>query len=239
MAVAAGSPLVAADHLNLEDGLPLQVEDAYPIAYRGREVQGIFRYERSRDDEDQFMLVPQVEIGIWPNTELSIRAPFHLGDGNRTGSGDVHIGGLYNFNTESILLPALAVEVEGVIPTGKDNSGFDTTFKFLATKSVSRMGLDRIHLNLAWIRNAAPLPTEREHRYAAIIGYSRRIAADWVVLADFVRQTERERGEDSNIFELGFRWQITPLTVISFGAGAGVGGDSPRARAVVGFQKSI
>ncbi|HYG34302.1 MAG TPA: hypothetical protein VEC99_05935, partial [Clostridia bacterium] len=176
----------AADHMNLEEGLPLQLEDAYPIAYRRREVQAVFRYDRTRDDENRFLLAPQVELGAFPNTELRLRAPFYLGNASQTGRGDIDLSALYNFNTESIYLPALALEAEGVIPTGKNSDGFDTTLKFIATKSISQMGTDRIHLNLAWAHNAAPLHEEREHRYIAIVGYSRRIAADWVLVADFI-----------------------------------------------------
>lgn len=231
--------LWAADHINLEEGLPLQVEDAYPIAYRGREIQSSFRYDRTRKDENRLAFSPQLELGILPNTELSIEAPVYFGNADRTGSGDIHVTGLYNFNIESIYLPALALEAEGVIPTGKDNHGFDTGLKFIATKSISQMGTDRIHLNVAWERNAGRLHDEREHRYVAILGYSRRIAADWMILADFVRELERKEKEDSNILELGFRWQVTPLSVVSFGGGAGIGRESPKALAIVGFQKSF
>lgn len=80
---------------------------------------------------------------------------------------------------------------------------------------------------------------EREDRYKAILGYSRRIAADCVILADFVREQDREENNESNLFEVGFRWQITPLTVISFGVGAGVGDESPEVRGVFGIQKSL
>lgn len=228
-----------ADHMNLEENLPLQVEDAYPIAHRGREVQAIFRYDYTRENEDKLLLEPQIELGLLPNTELSISSPFFLGEADQRGRGDIEIAGLYNFNTEGLFLPALALEAQGTIPTGVSSDGFDTALKFIATKSISRMGTDRLHLNLAWLHNAAPLADEREHRYAAVLGYSRRLAADWVLVADFVRQTDRIEHEDSNILELGFRWQVTPLTVVSFGAGAGIGRESPKARAVLGFQKSF
>jgi hypothetical protein len=173
------------------------------------------------------------------NTEVSLQVPFLLGEASRSGSGDIEVEGLYNFNTETLYLPALALEAGGIIPTGKDSDGFDTTLKFLLTKSISKTGTDRVHLNAAWLHNAAPLEDEREHRYRLIAGYSRRIAPDWVILADFVRQTEREKDEDSNIAELGFRWQLTPLTVLSFGAGAGIGRESPKVRGIIGIQKSF
>ncbi|MFN7139745.1 MAG: transporter, partial [Limisphaerales bacterium] len=148
VAALAGATSFGADHQNLEEGLPVSVEDAYPIAYRGREIQSVFRYDRTHDDKNRVTLEPRIELGIAPNTEFEIRAPFYLGNADRTGSGDIALGVLYNFNTESLMLPAFSLGAEGVVPTGKDSRGFDTAVKFIVTKSVSKSGLDRIHLNL-------------------------------------------------------------------------------------------
>jgi hypothetical protein len=229
----------AADHHNLEEGLPTRVEDAYPTAFRNREVQSVFSYDRTHEDENRVTLEPRLEFGIAPNTELRLSAPFFVGDADRTGSGNLDVSALYNFNTEGLMLPAFAVEGEGAIPTGKDSQGFDTTLKFIATKSISKTGLDRIHLNLGWTHNADREDDEREHRYLAILGYSRRLTADTVFVTDFIREQERQHGEYSNILELGIRWQLTPRAVFSFGGGAGLGEESPRARASVGFQRSF
>ena len=38
------APVVASDHMNLEENLPTELEDAYPIKFRSREIQGIVRY---------------------------------------------------------------------------------------------------------------------------------------------------------------------------------------------------
>jgi hypothetical protein len=47
------APVVrAADHNNLEPNILAQVEDAYPIPYLGREVQGYTTYDRTRDNKD-------------------------------------------------------------------------------------------------------------------------------------------------------------------------------------------
>jgi hypothetical protein len=112
----------AADHLNLEAGLPTQIEDAYPIAYRGREIQSAFRYDRTRGHENRLLLEPRLEYGLAPNTEVGVSAPFYVGNADRTGSGDVHVEALYNFNTEGLVLPAFALQVAGEIPDGQRNA---------------------------------------------------------------------------------------------------------------------
>lgn len=235
----AGWSARAADHLNLDRGLPTQVEDAYPTAFRNREVQGTFRYDRTRDDKDRFELAPRLELGIAPNTQLSIDAPFYLGNAEKTGSGNVRAEALYNFNTEGIYLPAFAAAAEAEFPSGRDSRGVDTRAEFILTKSITRTGLDRIHFNAAWLHNAGARQMERENRYELVAGYSRRLGADIVGVADFIRQQEMRRGENSNVFEAGIRWQLTPLTILSLGAGFGVGEESPKAKGILGIQRSF
>lgn len=238
LAATCGS-LLAADHLNLEEGLPTKLEDAYPIAYRGREIQTHLSYQHGDDGKDRVTLQPQFEFGFAPNAQGKIAVPFYLGDADRKNSGNIGLEAFYNFNTEGIYLPAFAVSARADLPTGREAAGIDTTLKGIATKSVTRTGLDRIHLNAAWKRNAGRGPMEREHMYHLVAGYSRRLGADTVIVADYVREQEEEKGKTFDIIELGVRRQLTPHTVLSAGAGAGVSKDSPDVRFTLGFQKSF
>lgn len=230
---------IAADHLNLEEGLPTALEDAYPIAYRGREIQTHLSYERMDDGKDRITLQPQVEFGFAPNAQGKVFAPFYLGDADKKNSGNVGLEVLYNFNTEGIYLPAFALAARADLPTGREADGIDTVLKALITKSISRMGLDRIHLNAAWRRNAGADPMEREHRYLLVAGYSRRVGPDTVLIADYVREQEAMKDKTSDVLEIGVRYQLTPLSVLSAGAGAGVSKHSPDVRFRLGFQKSF
>jgi hypothetical protein len=226
------------DHVNLEEGLPTSLEDAYPTAYRNREVQFYTRYERGRDGTDRVVYNPRFEFGPFRNTQVSVTVPFYSGSGDRTGSGDVQIEAFYNFNTESRKLPAFAVVGRVTAPSGKNSRGLDTAVKFIATKSISNR-FDRLHVNLELERNAGARFDERNTLYRAILGYSGRIGADTLFVADFVRRQERMRGENSNVIEAGIRRQLNPLTVLTFGAGVGVGEQSPRFQISIGIQRSI
>jgi hypothetical protein len=151
------APVQAADHLNLEEGLPVQeeglpvqVEDAYPIPYRGREFQGLFRYERTGDHKDRFVLDPRLELGFAPNWEAKLSVPFLLGSADKTGSGDIGLEALYNLNAESLRLPAFTLSARADFPTGRDSAGVDTTLKFITTKTLGNSSLlQRLHLNLS------------------------------------------------------------------------------------------
>ncbi|MBS0189024.1 MAG: transporter [Planctomycetes bacterium] len=237
----AGAPraLAQTDHTNLEEGFPTRLEDAYPLSFRDRELQIRFSWDRTGDHKDRFTLQPQVELGLAPNWQFTLGAPFYLGDADRRGSGDLQLGALYNFNQESLSLPAFALSGKIDIPTGKDSEGVDTTLKFIMTKTVDDDHLGRIHLNLEWGHNFGAHEDERDNTFAIIPGYSFRLNADTIVVADFIREWEMERGRESNNVEVGARYQLSPRWVLSGGVGFGIGDDSPDARLTFGAQWSF
>lgn len=238
LAIAAQpSDANAGDHSNLEDGLPIEVEDAYAIAFRGREVQGLARYERTDSGDNRFQLEPRVEVGVLPNFQAKLQVPFYLGSADQTGSGDIEVGLLYNFNTEALVLPAFGVAVDGRFPTGEDSDGVELHAKVLMTKTLpgGLSVLHRLHVNAEWTQEIDAGPAERDGRYALILGYSIRVGADTFVVADVFRREERSEDEESNMAELGVRRQITPLLVLALGAGAGF----PRRIAIVPSNRSV
>lgn len=228
----------AADHLNLEEGLPTEVEDAYPLPYKGREFQGILRYERD-GDEDRILLEPRIEYGIAPNAQIRLAVPFSFGDGAVNNIEDVGVELFYNFNAESLKLPALAVSISADFPSGSDSEGVDPGVRFLATKTIGNEKLERLHLNLGYTRNFGADADERENLFTGILGYSRRLNSDTILVSDFVFELEDEVGREAYILELGIRHQINPQTVFTVGAGAGLTPESPDVRLTVGVQRSF
>jgi hypothetical protein len=231
----------AADHLNLEEGLPVQIEDAYPIGFMGREIQGLARYEHADDGTDTVTFRPVLEWGVFRNAQVAVESDLIAGNGDRTGSGNVAVHGLYNFNTETLSWPALAIKGGLEFPTGKSAEGVDTTLKFIATRTIGRSldSLDRIHFNAAWMHNAKSHDDERDDHYMLGLGYSRRIDADAILVADYIFEQEREEDTDIHLVELGVRYQCTPLMVLAAGVGAGIAEDSPDIRVTFAFQKSF
>src|SRR5882672_8351474 len=90
LAIAAAlGPASAEDHTNLESGLPVTSEDAYPIELGGQELQSVFTYERSRDSERRnlFSLEPRLALGVFPGFQLTPRVSYSLGDAEGLNSG--------------------------------------------------------------------------------------------------------------------------------------------------------
>ena len=229
----------AADHLNLEEGIPLEVEDAYPVPYQGRELQGVFRYDR-QNGEDIFIIESRIEYGFSRNWQGKVSVPFEFGSGVEDSLGNVDLEVFYNFNTESLNTPAFAISVGADFPTGEDSAGVDPTVKFIATKTLGTgHNLDRLHLNLSYTYNDQSQDDERDHRFAAILGYSRRLNSETILVTDLVYEQEEEENEDSLLLELGIRYQLTPRNVLAVGAGVGLIEDAPDFRITAGFQQSF
>lgn len=235
-------PAIASDHMNLEENLPTELEDAYPIKFRSREIQGAIRYTEEGTGASRWLYQPVLEMGILPNTQLNIAGTLYSGNADRTGSGDISTAVLYNFNTESVWVPAAALSVKAVFPSGEHSRGVDVTTKVIFSKMpyVRTTLLHRVHANLIWTHNSGRDPrTERSDLFKGIVGFSARAGRDTAFIFDFVREQMREKHKDANILEAGFRRQLTPFTLVTLGAGAGIGDDSEKYRVTVGFQHSF
>jgi len=235
-------PAYAADHTNLEENLPTELEDAYTIGYRGREIQGIVRYIEEGGGQSRWVYQPILEVGIFRNTQLNVAGTFYSGNADRKGRGDVSSELLYNFNTESIWMPATALAVKGEFPTGKQSNGVDVTTKVILSKMpfVRTTLHHRLHANLIWKHNSGrDEATERSDMFKGIIGFSVRAGKDSNFIVDYIREQTMEKDKDANVLEAGFRRQMTPFTVLSIGAGAGIGEDSENYRITFGFQHAF
>lgn len=235
------------DFMNLENNFGVRLEDAYATGYRNREAQTYVRYERDAKGMNTMLLVPAIEIGPFRNTQFSVAVPIRTGTGDRTGSGNIELSGLYNFNTEGLYLPAVSLAAQADIPTGLESSGLDYTLRFAATKTISRMRPTRLHANVRYTRNAQPttrregseLIVERAERWVGIVGISTRLTPQTLLAVDFIREQFRLVGEMGNSVELGFRRQMNPRLVMSLGGAAGLGEQSPSVRANIGLQQAF
>jgi hypothetical protein len=210
----------------VERGSPTQVEDAYPLAYKELDVEGLFRYER-RNDEHRFILSPRLEYGVAPNWQVRLTSPIFTGTTDTTGSGDLQAEILRNFQTETRWTPAVAISVEGDFPTGHAGYGIDLSLKVLASKTLgASLAIPQLHLNLSWTRRGGRLPQERRDLYGLIIGYSRILTPNMVMVADYFRQQLPVAGRTEDVLEVGLRRALSRMMVAAVGVGYGLNRDS-------------
>ena len=233
----------AADHRNLEEGNPTQIEDAAVIAYRSIELQPVFTYEKDGERGEIFLLEPEVNWGLMKNAQLELRVPVFVGVGDRTGSGDIELEALYNFNVETQFLPATAFRVGFAFPTGKDSSGVHTIVKAILTKGLRR---GRFHLNAGFTNIGDPEARERDFRYRVALGADHpldfgvlplAIGLDNLAIFDVVVEQSALEGDNPLwLAEVGWRGQVNPWTLLTLGAGAGLSNGAPDYLVTVGFQ---
>lgn len=244
--LSISSSQAQSDQINLEDDLGARIEDAYATAFRNREIQTSVRYRRTADKENELQIAPAFEYGIFRNTQIEVSIPFYGGNAHTTGGKDIRVSGLYNFNQESVIIPAIAIVGRAVLPTGDKSEGVDLMGRFIITKTITSR-LDRIHINFDYNYNSKPAdhtedvqPLEERSKYiTATFGYSGRIGPTTVVVVDYVWDQTKYKNQIQRIAELALREQVTPRLVLSLGAGVGFGEDSPKLQGNFGFQRAF
>jgi hypothetical protein len=226
---------------NLERNLPLEVSDTSVTDTGKVSLQGAAVNETS-ETSDRFTLQPSLQWGFAENAHLLAYSQWYIADdpSQESGSGDTFVGMLYNFFAEGRFVPSLAIQGELVAPTGKGSEAVDTAVTFLATKQVtSQPSEDRLHFNFRWDRNNLPSPGERDDRFEYVIGYSRKVTDKAVLVVDFFRRDELQKGQESNMLEVGMLYQLSERTVIGVGYGTGIGDDSPDSRFSLSLQVTL
>jgi hypothetical protein len=233
--LATASSTYAIDHKNLDEGRPLRLEDAYPIAHGefAIEAGGGFTLQRRGADRGFFPVellygpLPNLQVGI--GTVLSTD-PREIDD--RPKSGDLRLNALYNFNQETLTLPAFAVKLGLDTPTGVDAHGFGVEAKGIVTKSFERLSL---HLNAGYEFFTSSHEDERDGRYKLAIGASYPIGAPRftraTLVGDVFAEQSTRHGESTTVgTEVGLRYQLTPRIVWDVGVGTEFAGPADRSK---------
>ncbi|MEK7300551.1 MAG: hypothetical protein AAB072_05575, partial [Nitrospirota bacterium] len=162
----------ALDHDNLDPNRPIGMEDAYAIPKGEIGMEGGVRFNDRREGRTRVTFQPQIIYGAFDNTQIEIQGDLMSDPHTLVGaakSGDLHLGLLYNFNTETISLPAFAARVEVDLPTGVNSKGVDTQMTGVLTRSFGRL---RAHLNVGYTILGSPQGQERPGTYRAVAAVS-------------------------------------------------------------------
>jgi len=231
-------PAGAGDVTNLEPGLPVTVEDAYPIGYLGREVTVFQQFQRTDDKRDIKRTEGRVAFGFPRNGEIRIAAPYLWGRNEENGFAYVSGEFMYNFNQETLWLPACSLDVGAWLPVGSQTRGYDPMIKALFTKTVGyhATAFQQVHANFMYRYNDRSTDEEEGQEVQIAVGFSRLLAPSLLIVTDLVEQWGPRTNYQSHQVELGLRYQLTPLATVSGGTAYGMGNDSPHWTWRLGFQ---
>jgi Putative MetA-pathway of phenol degradation len=234
MAVTS-APVDAIDHKNLDEGRPLRLDDAYAISTGEIEIEAGAGVTVPRRGTARGVFAVEVLYGALPNFQIGIGST--LSTDPRTidepaKSGDLALSALYNFNQETLTLPALGVKLEVNLPTGVKSNGVEVEVKGIVTKSVDRLSL---HLNAGYQFLTDAARDERDGRYELVLGASYPIGAPRytraTLIADVFTEQAIHPGQDNVVgAEVGVRYQLTPRLVWDVGGGTEFAGARDRAQ---------
>jgi hypothetical protein len=233
LGMVAVSEVSAIDHTNLDEGRPLRIEDAYPIANGEIAVEAGLGFTVPRRGTTRGVFPVELLYGALPNLQIGVGAllstnPKEIDD--RPKSGDLRFSALYNFNQETITLPALAIKASLDAPTGVGAHGVAVEVKGIITKSIERLSL---HVNAGYEFLTSTREDERDGRYKLVLGASYPIGAPRftraTLIGDVFAEQATRRGDPTTVgTELGVRYQLTPRLVWDGGLGTEFAGPSHR-----------
>lgn len=95
---------------------------------------------------------------------------------------------------------------------------------------------DQIHFSTTYLRNAADAAGERENRGYVLVGYSRLLSPQTLLVADVFGEWDQMHDEESNLIEVGVIQAINDKLKLGAGIGTGIGDESPHLTATLGVE---
>lgn len=225
----------ALDHKNLDEGRPTRLEDPYAIANGELAIEaGVGGDFSRRQATDRAVFPIQILYGAFANFHAGIGSTILTSPRDNPGftkSGDLEAFALYNFNQETLGIPAFGLEVGANIPTGIDSSGVDVEIKGLIAKSIGRLGL---HLNASHVFATGTKASDKNDQHRLVLGSTYPLGAPrytrlTAIVDAFVAGSTAKNISATYGAELGFRYQLTPRTVFDAGLGSEFSGPAGRA----------
>jgi len=223
----------ALDHDNLDPNRPIAIEDAYVLPKGEIGVEGGVVFNDRKQGTSRFTFQPQIIYGAFANTQIEVMTSLFTEPTTVVGddkSGDLNVGVLYNFNTETLSLPAFAARVEVGFPTGVNSKGVDTELAGVMTRSYGRW---RTHLNVGYTFLGSPQGQERTGTYRVVAAVSYPLGyptsfRDTIIANVFTRQSDLVGQRNPTGLGIGLRHQVSSRIVLDGGIGTELLGPSDR-----------
>ena len=221
LAIPSGSLVAQIDYRNLDRERPVAGEDAYPVERHAFELLLPLRTERERGGDRLHLIPLEIEYGVFDNAQIGIGLPVAALDANASdtdwGLAGLTVSGLYNFNTEGVVLPAFSVGAEVALPVGS-LAGDDPrlSLRAIATRS---WGLTRAHLNVVRSFGSEEQPgVEFAPRWSYGLAVDRTFFRQSLLLVGELLGRRSVTGAPTEVnAALGVRYQLSPTFVVDAG----------------------
>lgn len=236
IAAVPGAARAQTDYFNTDRGRPLHVQDAIAIERYAFELQAApLRWSRSSGARVIWSVEPELAYGILPRTQLELGVPVLVAEGleggSRAGFGAVHISLLHALNTETLGIPALAVNAAVSIPAG--DFGPQQTYATIGALVTRTTFLGRVHINGDATTGPGVVaegvgghPDEGElSRWTLGMAVDRAMPLRSILIGAevVVAQPIREGSDTEWRAATGVRWQVNPSWAFDAGLGRSLG----------------
>lgn len=240
LAVRAAPGTAQIDYRNLDDERPVTTEDAYPVDRYAIEILTPLTFEAT-GNQSLYLFAPEVESGVLANTQAGAKLPLAVlsDDGTEAGAAGLKLYALYNFNTESQTLPALAVRGDLDVPVGSfGGEHVRATLKAIATRS---WGRTRAHLNLlGTVGGSSGTALDALPQWAATGAVDYTLFRQSVLLIGEVAVFEETRDAPTiATASVGLRWQWRPTLVLDSGVSRRLTAAGPDVVLTVGLSQTL
>jgi len=222
-----------ADVMNLNEYMPTRLEDASPIDEKTSSLQLSSAFEEN-GKEDRLIHRPNIRYGASKQLQLDVMSTIYSGV-DEDQSGEIDIGGLYQFWISTNWVPVLAINPLFTFPTGKGSKGEDFQYKVLLTSTINGTPdapITQLHLNMNHSYNDQEKPGERLNQFLYAIGFSHRLSPNTALIVDYLCDEEE-------VAEIGLHQSLSGGFQAGVGFGAGLNRDSPSWSWVFGIEKEF
>ena len=221
VAIPTGRLVAQVDYRNLDHERPVATEDAYPVERHAFELLLPFRSLREHGGERLHLLPLELEYGIFDNAHVGVGLPLGAVEPadseTEWGLAGLKLFGLYNFNTEGPVLPALSLGAGMAFPVGSlAGAEIRVNLRAIATRS---WGLTRLHLNTARSFGSDNQPgAEFAPRWSHGLAVDRTLFRQSLLLVGglVIQRAVRGAPVEANA-ALGARYQLSPTLVLDAG----------------------
>jgi hypothetical protein len=231
--VFAGEVTAQTDYFNTDAGRPVRIEDAYATERYAFELKlAPVRLERFRGGEYHWSVEPEIAYVILPRTHVEVGlsvAAHDRGDlGTQGGIAGLELSALHNLNTETRLLPALALRADLLLPAGSMSP--DEPYASVSGIMTRSFRFGRVHINGQYTMGPTPgtsttEPAEARWLAGAAIDKAFPLRA-FLIIADVYATQPLHKAQDI-VWNAGagIRYQLNPRFAMDAGLARRLTGD--------------
>lgn len=209
-----------ADVMNLNEFMPTKMEDASVTDLSDVEFQTSAHYQ---DDEEFILFRPNIRWGAIKRVQFEAYSDHISGPHRRErGNGQTVLGAQWNFNDQDDWVPSLALSPQFTFPTGESIDGIDPSLRINLTYTLVGTlddPLGQFHMNYKWDHNSSRKRNEEKVGELFVFGYSHRIGTNSSLMADFLHEKDKFRGDSKNEVEVGWLHDFARQFAIGIGGG--------------------